>query len=100
MRGDSLFGNGREYERGGVADVIEQHANINNAMSIAYLRALGDGYGNSRTWCRRCLNEKGEGGDNERSGKIHSVSRELAGSWGSDILSWMSYDGEHLYGNG
>ena len=68
IRADLLYGNSREYERDSVADVMEQHPNINNTMSIAYLRALGDGYSNSRTRCRRCLNEKGEGGDNERSG--------------------------------
>jgi hypothetical protein len=49
IRGDSLYENGGEYERGGVVDVTEQALNINNTMSITYLRALCDGYRYSRT---------------------------------------------------
>ena len=49
IRGDSLDGNGREYGRGGVVDVMKQPRNINNTVSITYLRALSDWYGYSRT---------------------------------------------------
>ncbi len=72
IRGDSLYGNGSEYERDAVKDTTLNPRNIDNTIGIAYLHALCNRYGNSSTRCRRRLNEGGEGGD-EGGGYVHLV---------------------------
>ncbi len=49
IRSGSLNENDGEYERNGVTDATLKPGNINNTVGIAYLRALCDGYCNSRT---------------------------------------------------
>ncbi len=77
IRGNSPYGNGREYERDAVMDATLKHRDINYTVGIAQLRAFRNRYSNSRTWRRRCPNERGEGNDNERGGEVHRVSGEL-----------------------
>ena len=77
IRGNSPYGNGREYERDAVKDTTLNPRNIDNTIGIAYLHALYNRYGNSRTRCRRRLNEGGEGVDDEGGGDVHLVSGGL-----------------------
>jgi len=40
MRGDSVYGSGKEYERDAVTDATVKPRDINKTVGIAYLRAL------------------------------------------------------------